>query len=119
MNPTTHRVWGHFSDLFQDDNVKVKELVIEPGAGISYQRHFNRSELWFVSQGSCFIRYSPGDPEDSDQIELTKYQMFTVPVGCWHQAYNTGSEPCHIVEIQYGTQTVEEDIERLEYYQNA
>ena len=29
--PTTRRVWGEFSDLFQDEAVRVKELIIEPG----------------------------------------------------------------------------------------
>ena len=43
--PTTRRVWGEFSDLFKDDVVRVKELIIEPNKGISYQRHFKRSEL--------------------------------------------------------------------------
>ena len=33
--PTTRRVWGEYSDLFQDELVKVKELIIEPGKGIS------------------------------------------------------------------------------------
>ena len=39
---TEKRVWGEFSNLFEDDAVKVKELIIEPGQGISYQRHFKR-----------------------------------------------------------------------------
>ena len=51
--PTTRRVWGEFADLFQDDSVRVKELIIEPGKGISYQRHFKRSEIWFCSKGEC------------------------------------------------------------------
>ena len=28
--PTTRRVWGEFSDLFKDDVVRGKELIIEP-----------------------------------------------------------------------------------------
>ena len=32
--PTERRVWGEFSDLFQDSAVKVKELIIEPGKDI-------------------------------------------------------------------------------------
>jgi|TARA_R110000782_G_scaffold40663_3_gene93890 mannose-6-phosphate isomerase-like protein (cupin superfamily) len=32
----------------------------------------------------------------------------------WHQLINTGTEPCHIVEIQYGEEPNELDIERIE-----
>ena len=60
--PTTRRVWGEFSDLFQDDVVRVKELIIEPNKGISYQRHFKRSEMWFVSKGKMNLKHSCGDP---------------------------------------------------------
>jgi mannose-6-phosphate isomerase-like protein (cupin superfamily) len=34
----------------------------------------------------------------------------------WHQIVNKGKVPCHIIEIQYGEETTEDDIERLEYY---
>ena len=60
--PTERRVWGEFSDLFQDEAVRVKELIIQPGKGISYQRHFKRSEIWFVSKGECEIKYSASNP---------------------------------------------------------
>ena len=35
----------------------------------------------------------------------------------WHQIINPFDEPCHIIEIQYGRETSEEDIERLHYYE--
>lgn len=112
-----HRVWGEFSNLFEDDNVKVKELIIEPGKGISYQRHFKRSEIWFVSKGSCTVKHSKSDPEDYELIEMSPNDVITINVNEWHQIYNTNPEPCHIIEIQYGQETSEEDIERLENYQ--
>ena len=114
--PTVRRVWGEFSDLFQDNAVKVKELIIEPGKGISYQRHFKRSESWFISKGECEIKYSPGEPDHYTWHTLKTDDSFTVKRGNWHQVINTSAEPCHIIEIQYGEETTEEDIERLEYY---
>lgn len=114
--PTERRVWGEFSDLFHDDVVRVKELVIEPGKGISYQRHFKRSEMWFVSKGMLNVKHSVGQPEHATIHTLTKDQFFHVKQGDWHQAFNPFAEPCHIIEIQYGEETSEEDIERLEYY---
>jgi cytidyltransferase-like protein len=114
--PTERRVWGEFSDLFLDDAVKVKELVIEPGKGISYQRHFKRSEIWFISKGSCEVKYSPEDKDDFTITKLYTDDIFVVRATEWHQIVNKTDKPCHIIEIQYGEETTEDDIERLEYY---
>lgn len=113
---TEQRVWGQFSNLFEDDAVKVKEIVIQPGQGISYQRHFKRSEIWFVSKGMINVKHSFGSPEDYIIHTLKEDEVFTVRQGEWHQAYNTTDRPCHIIEIQYGEETNEDDIQRLEYY---
>jgi len=41
-NPLTKTIWGDFFDLFQDNYVKVKELIIYPNQGMSLQRHFEK-----------------------------------------------------------------------------
>ena len=51
------RKWGSFFNLFQTKNIKVKELIIDAGKEISFQRHFSRSEIWLVSEGSCNVLY--------------------------------------------------------------
>lgn len=112
------RVWGEFIDLFQDDAVRVKELVIQPGQGISYQRHFKRSEIWFVSKGVINVKHSMSAPEDHKVHTLSADDMIHIKQGQWHQAFNPFNEPAHIIEIQYGSQTSEDDIERLEYYES-
>lgn len=116
--PMEKRVWGKISELFQDDAVKVKELVIEPGKGISYQRHFKRSEIWFVSKGTLNIKHAFRHHTAYRIHTLKKDDVFTVRQGDWHQAYNTSDVPCHIIEIQFGSETSEDDIERLGYYKN-
>jgi cytidyltransferase-like protein len=115
---TEKRVWGEFSNLFEDNAVKVKELIIEPGQGISYQRHFKRSELWFVSKGVINVKHaSANEGPDNPRVHTLKTDdQIHIRVGDYHQAYNPFSEPAHIIEIQYGEETNEEDIERLEYY---
>ena len=114
--PTVRRVWGEFSDIFHDDVVRVKELIIEPGKGISYQRHFKRSEMWFVSKGMINVKHAFRHHTQFSIHTLKKDELFHVRQGDWHQAYNPYEEPCHIIEIQYGQETNEDDIERLEYY---
>jgi len=116
--PKEERVWGNFSNLFQDENVKVKELVIAPKSGISYQRHFKRNELWYVSKGECFLKFADGNtPDDYGTLHLDPTSApIVILAGDWHQAYNTSDKPCHIIEIQYGEETVEDDIERISLY---
>jgi cytidyltransferase-like protein len=115
--PLTKRVWGSFYDLFQDDFVKVKELIVNPNQGMSFQRHFKRSELWFISHGKCEVNYSTDSPEKTSKIILKEGDRFEVPVKSWHQITNPFEKECRIIEIQYGDETSEEDIERLFYFQ--
>ncbi len=113
---TEERVWGKFADLYTTTGCKVKELVVKPGAGISYQRHFKRNEIWYVRSGEGFVKYSASNPNKADTIKLFKDDIFVVKKGTWHQLYNESKDDLVIIEIQYGSETNEQDIERLEYY---
>jgi cytidyltransferase-like protein len=110
------RIWGSFFNLFEGEDVKVKELVIDPKKGMSFQKHFKRHEIWLVSEGSCVVNYSKGEPEDRQSVTLNKFDKYIVPLGEWHQITNPFDKTCRIIEIQYGEEVVEEDIERIDYY---
>lgn len=110
------RVWGTFYNLFDSDDVKVKELIVKPAKGMSFQRHKKRNEIWLVSKGSCEVIYSKENPKSKNKIILNKFDKFEVSLGDWHQIINPFDEDCHIIEIQYGEAVVEEDIERLNFY---
>ncbi len=111
------RVWGEFYDLFKDENVKVKELIISPGKGMSFQRHFERSEMWFVSKGKCIVRHCKDSSQNYTETNLEFEDFFHIKKKEWHQLLNLSDDPCHIIEIQYGVETSEDDIERLRYYE--
>ena len=109
------RNWGSFFNLFQTKNIKVKELIIDPSKEISFQRHFKRNEIWLVSEGSCYVFYThKEDPSEIKKIHLKKHDHFIVPVKEWHQITNPFKKPVHLIEIQYGDECVEEDIERAD-----
>tara|TARA_X000000368_G_scaffold344252_1_gene282967 strand:+ start:3868 stop:4641 length:774 start_codon:yes stop_codon:yes gene_type:complete len=110
------RIWGDFYNLFESDDVKVKELIVDPGKGMSFQKHFKRSEIWLVSKGSCVVNYSKDDPDNRKDIQLNKFDHYFVKVGEWHQITNPFDKPCHLIEIQYGEACIEDDIERVDYY---
>jgi len=107
------RQWGYFFNLFETNNVKVKELIVEPGKSMSFQRHFKRNEIWLVSQGSCMVSYTEKKTiDEKKEIQLNKFDHYLVPIKHWHQISNPFKVKAHIIEIQYGENCLEDDIER-------
>lgn len=109
--PKTVRPWGYYRVLFESEGVKVKELVVEPGQKLSMQRHTKRSEFWLVHKGSCVINTID---ETQEPVVMQRFQSTFIPNTRWHQLLNPFPEPCSIIEIQYGKECIEEDIERWE-----
>tara|TARA_B100000768_G_scaffold46485_1_gene45283 strand:+ start:213 stop:980 length:768 start_codon:yes stop_codon:yes gene_type:complete len=108
------RQWGSFFNLFETENIKVKELIVDPGKSMSFQRHFKRNEIWLISKGSCVVSYFNDQENDEiSQTQLKKFDHYFVPIGNWHQIKNLRDDSCHIIEIQYGEDCIESDIERI------
>lgn len=104
--PKTLRQWGYYRVLHEAPGMKVKELTVEPGKSLSMQRHFERREYWVVEEGECKVE------REFAALFLRTHETIDIPLGAWHQLSNPFDQPCRIVEIQYGTNCVEEDIER-------
>ena len=115
--PKENRLWGEFYNLYSNPNLKVKELIVFPKQGMSFQRHFHRNELWFISEGSCIVNYSKSEESDKKEYHLNKDDTFQVKKNEWHQIINPFDEKCKIIEIQYGDKVDESDIERLYYFE--
>ena len=96
--------------------MKLKELIIEPKKGMSLQRHFKRDEIWFVSHGECKVKFKSVTDNGFNEHHLELHDVFKVSQEDWHQIFNPFEEECRIIEIQYGEETSEDDIERLEFY---
>ena len=105
--PKTKRPWGHYRVLHEVPGTKVKELTVMPGQTLSMQRHSSRAEYWQVSEGRCVV-----EGEGQQQTSLETHDSYHIPTNEWHRLYNPFDQPCCIVEIQYGPNCVEEDIER-------
>ena len=111
--PKTDRPWGYYRVLFEpNSNVKLKELTVGPGQRLSMQRHEQRSEFWFVSEGTATV-YTLDSSTDMDLLgTYSAHQHLFIPQGSWHQLCNETSEPLKLIEIQYGDRCEEQDIER-------
>lgn len=111
--PKTERQWGYYRVLHEDGReVKLKELTVDPGKALSMQRHNKRNEFWFVSQGTATV-YTLNVATDLELLgEYKKHEHIWIDNRQWHQLRNETKEPLKIIEIQYGENCIEEDIER-------
>jgi cytidyltransferase-like protein len=110
------RLWGTFYNLYEVRGCKVKELVIKPGKGISYQKHNQRGEVWFVREGEGKIRFGSNTdkPLEYTVFDLKKNDVQVIRCGNWHKLWNEDDKDLVIIEIQYGEYLGEDDIIRLE-----
>ena len=74
-----HRPWGWFETLALADRFQVKRIVVNPGAALSLQSHFHRSEHWIVVEGTARVTVD-------DRVHLvTENQSVYVPLGAVHR----------------------------------
>ena len=109
----TERDWGYWRvlDHKPEKGYKVKELVIYPGKSLSDQKHFKRSEQWIVLEG--VVKMDTEWEDRKDTVHLRPHTLpYEIDKEVWHKASNPNNENAHILEIQWGSECVEEDIER-------
>lgn len=102
----TYRVLEH-TKLPDETNFLTKDLFLNPGCSISYQRHKLRNEIWtFVDgEGDLVI--------DGHRTKVHCGDVVSIKVGQMH-AIKAISQ-LRFVEVQLGSKLVEEDIERFNY----
>ena len=103
-----HRPWGHFETLALGDRFQVKRIVVHPGASLSLQSHFHRSEHWIVVSGTA--RVTVGE----EVSLLTENQSIYIPLGERHRLENPGLLPMVLIEVQTGAYLGEDDITRYD-----
>ena len=108
--PKTERPWGYYRVLHEVPGTKVKELTIEPGHSLTTQRHFDRAEYWHIAEGRCVVATETENTTGFQ--ELNQHDNWFIPAETWHKLSNPYDKPCKIVEIQYGIDCNEDDIER-------
>jgi mannose-6-phosphate isomerase-like protein (cupin superfamily) len=76
------------------------------------QRHKDRAEHWFVAEGKATV-YSLNRSTDVELMGVyNKFDSLHISKTEWHQLCNETDDPLKIVEIQYGDNCIEDDIER-------
>lgn len=106
--PKDHRPWGWFESLVVGGRFQVKRIHVHPGAALSLQSHFHRSEHWIVVEGTARVTI------DDDVRLVTENQSVYLPLGCVHRMENPGKVPMVLIEVQTGSYVGEDDIIRYE-----
>jgi D-beta-D-heptose 7-phosphate kinase/D-beta-D-heptose 1-phosphate adenosyltransferase len=111
--PKTERPWGYYCVLHTvGKRTKLKELTVNPKTCLSMQRHDHRAEFWFVAEGKASV-YSLDNSSDHDLIgHYGLHEYIFIARNQWHMLCNETDQPLKLIEIQYGDNCVEEDIER-------
>ncbi len=104
---SVHRPWGSYETLHLSERYRVKQIVVEPGASLSLQRHLHRAEHWIVLKGTARVTI------DSEAKLLTENQSIYVPLGAIHRLENPGLIPLTLIEVQSGPYLGEDDIVRI------
>jgi mannose-1-phosphate guanylyltransferase / mannose-6-phosphate isomerase len=103
-----YRPWGFYQTADLGSRYQVKRICVNPGAQLSLQKHFHRSEHWVVVHGAAEVTVG-------EQVRLVhENESVYVPIGSVHRLANPGKIPLELIEVQVGSYLGEDDIFRLD-----
>ena len=103
----SYRPWGCFKSVDRGDRFHVKQIVVKPGAKLSLQKHWHRSEHWVVVNGVAVVTCG------EHTFLLNENESTFIPAGTIHRLENPGKLPLLVIEVQSGAYLEEDDIVRL------
>ena len=103
-----YRPWGSFLSLEEGTNWQIKKIEVNPGASLSLQKHFHRSEHWVVVSGKAKVEI------DSLEKIIGPNEGVYIPLGIKHRLSNPTKRKLILIEIQSGSYLGEDDIIRFE-----
>ncbi len=106
--PKDHRPWGWFESLVLGGRFQVKRISVHPGAALSLQSHYHRSEHWVVVEGTAKVTIG-----ETARL-VTENESVYIPVGEKHRLENPGKVPVMLIEVQTGAYVGEDDIIRYD-----
>ena len=102
------RPWGSYEEVFKDDSVKIRKIIVKSGRSISLQKHEKRSEHWVSLKGEASLHI------DGEVTSLKTNESISIQAGWKHQITNLGSDDLVMIEIQIGNYLEEDDVFRFE-----
>jgi len=108
LHTTVHRPWGVYTILEEGPHFKIKRIEVKPGASLSLQMHYHRSEHWIVVSGAALV--TNGEQE----LFVNTNESTYIPAGHKHRLENRGVVDLVLIEVQSGQYLGEDDIVRFE-----
>jgi mannose-6-phosphate isomerase len=108
MREFDSRPWGTYTVLEEDRGFKVKRIEVLPGKRLSYQKHAQRAEHWFVVEGTAKVTL------DGQEITVRAGEAIDIPIGAAHRVENPDEGNLVFIEVQRGAYLGEDDIVRLQ-----
>ena len=108
LHREVYRPWGKYDSVDSGDGYQVKRITVNPGAKLSVQMHYHRSEHWVVVLGQATVHY--GDKSHTLNVNESTYHGKEVV----HALENCGDVPLEMIEVQVGSYLGEDDIVRFE-----
>ena len=103
----TYRPWGWYQDIDDGHRFRVKRICVKPGAQLSLQKHWHRSEHWVVVTGTAMVHRA------GEEFMLRENESTFIPAGTVHRLSNPGHVALHMIEVQSGEYVGEDDIVRI------
>lgn len=103
-----NRPWGSYESIEQGARFQVKRIVVTPGASLSLQLHYHRSEHWIIVKGTARVT------RGAETFLLGENESTYVPLGVKHRLENVGRLPLEMIEVQCGSYLGEDDIVRFD-----
>jgi len=107
-NYKEERPWGSFENLHEEEQLKVKRIIVKPGKRLSLQSHKHRAENWVIIQGHAVVTLQ------DEEIPRSPNEAIFIPQGAKHRIANPGEEDVVFIEVQTGTYLGEDDIIRYQ-----
>jgi mannose-1-phosphate guanylyltransferase/mannose-6-phosphate isomerase len=108
LHKTVLRPWGTYTVLEEGPGFKIKRIVVKPGASLSLQMHYHRSEHWVVVSGTAKVLNG-----EQELLVRTNESTF-IRAGHRHRLENPGKLDLVMIEVQSGSYLGEDDIVRFE-----
>jgi len=102
------RPWGKYVTIDNGQRYQVKRITVQPGAKLSVQMHYHRSEHWVVVSGNAIVTLG------TKETLLSENESIYIPLGEIHALENPGKIDLELIEIQTGSYLGEDDIVRFE-----
>ena len=102
------RPWGSFEILHEENELKIKRIIVKPQSRLSLQSHQHRSENWTIIKGEAVVTI------DDKEIPCSANNSVFIPAQAKHRISNQGEQDVIFIEVQTGSYLGEDDIVRYQ-----